>query len=71
VTLAVSYVLGVLVLFPKSDAGRHAILVSDPLSLDAAVGVAGSAVFGAIVGALLFALSPRWAGSALRPSGSN
>lgn len=71
VTLAAGYVLGVLVLFPKSVAGRLAPLVSDPLSLDAAAGVVASAVLGAILGALLFALSPKWPGSAPRSSESN
>jgi hypothetical protein len=70
-TLSIGYALGVLVLYPKSDFGRHLILVSNLLSVDAAVGIAGSAVLGAILGALLFALSPKWPGSALRPSGSS
>lgn len=71
VTLAIGYALGVLVLYPKSDFGRHLIIVSQPLSADAVVGVISSAIFGAILGGLLFALSPKWAGGALRPSGSN
>lgn len=68
VTLAVSYVLGVLILYPKSDAGRLMVLVSEPLSLDTAVGIAGSAAIGAILGAFLYALSPKWPGSATKPS---
>lgn len=71
VTLAVSYVIGVILLFPKSDFGRHAILIPDPFSIETAIGIAGSAAMGAIAGAILYALTPKWPASALRPSGSN
>ena len=71
VTLAICYALGVFVLYPKSDFGRHLILVSNPLSVDTVAGVISSAVFGAILGTLLFVLTPKWTGGALRPSGSN
>src|SRR5262245_1231687 len=39
VTLAVSYVIGAILLFPKSDFGRHAILISDPFSIETAIGI--------------------------------
>ena len=59
-TLVIGYVALLLVLYPKSDFGRSAILVMHPFSWESAIGIASAIPIGAIVGALLFVLCPKW-----------
>jgi hypothetical protein len=59
-TVSVSYVLLLLLLFPKSDVGRMAVFNSQPWAAETLIGIVSSSAIGAIVGAVLFVLCPKW-----------
>lgn len=66
-TAGIGYVLLLLVLLPKSDAGRMVVFVSDPWEAETLIGVSSSSAIGLIVGAVLFVLCPKWPRKSLGP----